>query len=110
MTHRAAIASLTPTSFASAGGAKDDVSISTIDVTGLDPEEAISKLVAQNNALIAHASRLKNIGDDNRQLRQDNEALLARTQKLEADLAKQVEVVALAKTHHQCAPASCSWP
>jgi hypothetical protein len=71
-------------------------------VAGLDPEEAIAKLVAQNSALTAHAGRLKNIGEDNRQLRADNEALVGRTTKLEADLAKQVEVLHIAKSHHRC--------
>ena len=44
-----------------AGAASDDISISTIDVSKLDADDAISKLLAQNQALTAHASRLKNI-------------------------------------------------
>lgn len=72
-------------------------------MAGLDPEEAIAKLVAQNSALTAHAGRLKNISEDNRQLRTENEALVGRTTKLEADLIQQVEVLDIAKAHHQCA-------
>jgi hypothetical protein len=83
------------------GAAGDDISISTIDVAGLDPEDAVSKLVAQNQALAAHASRLKNIGDDNWQLRADNDALLSRTRQLELELARQKEVLGIAKTHHR---------
>ena len=85
------------------GQSSDDISISTIDVTALDPEEAVQKLVAQNSALTAHASRLRNIGDDNRQLRADNEALLGRTKQLEVELGRQKEVLSIAKAHHRCA-------
>lgn len=89
-----------------AGPGHDDISVSTIDVSALEPEEAIAKLVAQNNALTQHAGRMRNLQDDNRQLRADSDKLTARCRELEADLSRQREVLDIAKAHHRCAHAA----
>ena len=80
----------------------EDISISSIDVTSLDPEEAIAKLRAQNNALIAHIGRLKNVSEDNKQLRSDNETMSARNRQLAAQLKQQAEALGIAKGGYRC--------
>ena len=87
-----------------AGAGHDDLSVSTIDVSALEPEEAVAKLVAQNKALTQHAGRMRNLQDDNRLLRSDNDKLAARCKELETEMARQQEVLDIAKTHHRWVP------
>jgi seryl-tRNA synthetase len=82
-----------------AGPASDELSVSTIDVAGLEPEEAIAKLLAQNNALTSHIGRLRNVTEDNKTLRDDNESLASRCKQLEAELKKQREILQFTKAH-----------
>lgn len=52
-----------------AGGA-DDASETTMDVSSMDPGEAVAKLAAQNQALAAHVRKLKHVLEDNSDLKE----------------------------------------
>jgi hypothetical protein len=68
-------------------------------VAGLDPEEAVAKLLAQNHALTSHIGRLRNVSEDNKALRDDNETLASKCKLLETELKRQAEILQITKSH-----------
>jgi hypothetical protein len=80
---------------------EDDALVSPVNIDGLSPQDAVTKLQAQNVALTRHVNRLSAVKDENAGLRDSLASLQQQNRALEEELSKKATLFRASQAQHR---------